>query len=84
MAKYGRYRDAEDRKNDAHGKGDSDLILVGLLLGFPFVISIGVAINSPNRITSSSTNSVKTCASAQAAWEAALDARDAIAILSQS
>lgn len=76
MAKYGRYLDAEDRRKNASGEADSDLVLLGLLLGFPFVIMGSLALNG-NLQRSDNTDAL-TCPQAQTALENALDARDAI------
>lgn len=66
MAKYGRYRDAEDRKADASGKGDSDLTLVGVLLGFPVVMTVLAAIVSPQPAETGNSSNVPTNTSAKA------------------
>lgn len=79
MAKYGRYQDAEDKKKNASKEADGDIVLAGLLLAFPFLMMISLALSGDlKKSTDTSGTEVTTCNQAQSQWEAALDERDTV------
>ncbi|MGL5923088.1 hypothetical protein [Chroococcidiopsis sp.] len=79
MAKYGRYLDAEDRKKNASKEANGDIVLVGLLLAFPFLMMMSLALTGDlKKSTNTESGTINTCAQAQSQWEAALDERDAV------